>query len=201
MEYDKQWAKNLMERGTVGTLEILPEELYGLSAPAALKKTRQVAFLRGLSRRGIIADGCAIAGISRGTVGYWRDEEDWFEELYHVAIEEACDNLEAEAHRRAVEGVDEPVIYQGMPTTITDAKTGEERLLTVKKFSDPLLTLLLKGNLPDKYRENIKHDHGNGIQAGVLIVPGPIDAKSWAAAAQEQQAKYAGNSGEAVKPE
>jgi hypothetical protein len=197
IDHDKEWGRALLERSTVGRLELFEEELYGLTAPAALRKQRQVNFLRAFSRRGIVSDGCQVADISRATVSYWRDEEEWFEDLYQAAILEACDNLEAEAHRRAVEGIDEPVIWQGMPTTVKDATTGTERLLTTKKYSDPLLTLLLKGNMPEKYRENVKHDHGLGQATGVLIVPGAIDAKTWAEQAKAQQEKYAGNTGDA----
>lgn len=49
--------------------------------------------------------------------------------------------LEQEAHRRAVEGVEEPVFFQG-------------RLVAhVRKYSDTLLIVLLKANAPEKYRE------------------------------------------------
>ena len=196
MEYGKEWAKELLERGPVSTLELLPEELSGLTVAMALRLTRQVCFLRAFCRRGIALDGCAAANISRGTVDYWRADYEWFDPVYQVAILEACDGLEQEAYRRAVEGTDEPVIFQGLPTVVRDAASGLERTLTVKKYSDALLTTLLKGAMPDKYRDNVKQTHDFGGQTGVLIVPGPIDPAAWEAAAREQQAKYAGNTGE-----
>ena len=50
--------------------------------------------------------------------------------------------LEAEAHRRAVEGVEEPVgWYKGVAGG------------TVRRYSDALLIFTLKGLLPDRYRE------------------------------------------------
>lgn len=50
--------------------------------------------------------------------------------------------MEAEAFRRAVKGVLKPVFHQGKITA------------RVRQYSDPLLALLLKANLPAKYREN-----------------------------------------------
>ncbi len=193
--YSKEWARRLLEDSAVRDLTLPEEWLYGLSPATMLRLTRMVAFLRAFSRRGIMLDGCAAVKISRSAVNYWRDEE-WFEELYQAAMLEACDSLEQEAHRRAVEGIDEPVIWQGMPTIVEDAISGEKRHLTVKKYSDNLLVTLLKGNMPDKYRENVKATHNFEGQTGVLIVPAAIDPASWEKAAQAQQAQFAGNTGE-----
>ena len=56
-------------------------------------------------------------------------------------MENAADLLEEEARRRAHDGVDEPVWFQGVQCG------------TVRKYSDTLLIFLLKGAKPDKYRE------------------------------------------------
>ncbi len=194
--YSREWARGLLEESTVREL-VLPEEwLYGLSPTTMKKLTRMISFLRAFSRRGIILDGCTAVNVSRNAVLSWRDE-DWFEELYQAAALEACDSLEQEAHRRAVDGVDEPVIWQGMPTIVEDADTGDKRHLTVKKYSDNLLVTLMKGNMPEKYRENVKQTHAFEGQTGVLVVPAAVDAAAWAKVVQEQQAQYAGNVGEA----
>ena len=68
------------------------------------------------------------------------------------AREEACDALEAEARRRAVEGVRKPVYYRG------------EIVGTVKEYSDTLLIFLMKGAMPEKYRENVKIEHTGGAE-------------------------------------
>jgi len=87
------------------------------------------------------------------------------------AIEEGVDRLEAEAHRRAFVGVNEPVIYQGKMSTVTD-NAGTERPLTVKKYSDQLTVVLLKAHRKEKYSERqeltgkdggpIEHKHSLG---------------------------------------
>ena len=185
----------LHERGPVSELELVEWELDGLSASERLSIERRRLFLRAFATRGIVLEGCRAAGVSRSTVDKWREQSEWFEELYCIAIEEAADRIEAEAIRRAVDGYDEPVIYQGMPTTVVDPVTGEQRQLTVRKYSDALMALVLRGARPEKYRENHKVELEGGA-GGVLIVPGAIDPKAWAEAARAQQAKFAGNEGE-----
>lgn len=185
----------LHERGPVSELELVEWELEDLSASERLSIERRRLFLRAFATRGIVLEGCRAAGVSRSTVDKWREQSEWFEELYCIAIEEAADRIEAEAIRRAVDGYDEPVIYQGMPTTVVDPVTGEQRQLTVRKYSDALMALVLKGARPEKYRESHKVEVEGGA-GGVLIVPGAIDPKAWAEAARAQQAKFAGNEGE-----
>lgn len=184
----------LYERGTVSELELVEWELEGLTSSERLSLERRRLFLRAFAARGIVAEGCRAAGVSRDAVYHWRETSEWFEQLYLIAIEEAADRIEAEAIRRAVDGYDEPVIYQGMPTSVVDPVTGEQRTLTVRKYSDTLMAMILKGARPEKYRDNHKVELSGG-GGGVLIVPGVIDPKAWAEAAREQQAKYAGNEG------
>ena len=69
------------------------------------------------------------------------------------AREEAADTLEAEARRRAIEGVEEPVFHKG------------ERVGTVRKHSDLLLIFLLKGARPQKFRDNYQRA-GTGAPDG-----------------------------------
>ena len=54
--------------------------------------------------------------------------------------------------RRAREGVDEPVFYQG------------EHCCNVRRYSDTLLIFMLKARKPDVYREraSIQHTGANG---------------------------------------
>lgn len=184
----------LYERGPVSELELVEWELEGLSVQERMSWEKRRLFLRAFAQRGIILEGCRIAGVSRGAVEHWRETSEWFQELFLIAVEEAADRIEGEAFRRAVDGYDEPVIYQGLPTMVTDAQTGESHQLFVRKFSDPLLQTLLKGARPEKYRDNHKVDIGTS-GGGVLIVPGVIDPEAWSKAAGEQQAKYAGNDG------
>lgn len=83
-----------------------------------------------------------MAETSRSSVYRWRDQDTEFEEAFELARADAADILEAEAHRRAVEGVEKPVgWYMGEPGG------------TVREYSDTLLIFLLKGARPEKYRK------------------------------------------------
>jgi hypothetical protein len=73
-----------------------------------------------------------------------------FKALFDEAHEDALDALEEEARRRAVDGVLEPV-YQG-----------GEKVGTIRKYSDALLMLLLKGKRPDTFRERHEVTGKNG---------------------------------------
>lgn len=182
----------LLCRGPVSQLELVTWELDGLTAHERLSIERKAAFLRAFASRGIVTEGCRVAGVSSSAVRSWRENSEWFETLYQAALEEAADRIEAEAFRRAVDGYDEPVIYQGQPTYVQDAETGDQRVLTVRKYSDALMQTLLRGARPEKYRENHRVDVAGGA-GGVLIVPAAVDPESWAKAAMAQQARYAGS--------
>ena len=112
--------------------------------PAATRATDwTVPFLDALRLRGIVADACAAASVSRSTAYRRKDDDAAFAQAWQDALEDAADVMEREAFRRAVEGVDEPV-YQG-----------GEKVGVIRKYSDTLLTLMLKANRPAKYRERV----------------------------------------------
>ncbi len=66
---------------------------------------------------------------------------------FQEAMDEAADLLEAEAWRRALEGVAEPVVKGGKP--VLHPTTGEA--VMVRRYSDALLVLLLRGSKPGKF--------------------------------------------------
>lgn len=171
--------------------------LSRMTVPQRTALIKKAKFLKAFAVRGVLGDGCKSAQVSYSTVSYWREQDSWFERMLIEATFEAKDTLEAEAFRRAVEGVDDPVIFQGMVTTVFDPVTGMDKVLTVKKYSDSLLSMLLRASDPDKYRENVKVDAVHTGAVGVLVVPGVAqDVTNWAAAAKEQQAKFATATGD-----
>jgi hypothetical protein len=68
----------------------------------------------------------------------WKRDPD-FAARWADALEEACDALEAEARRRAVEGVEEPVVSAG------------KLVCTVRRYSDTLLLALLRAHRPERF--------------------------------------------------
>lgn len=92
------------------------------------------------------------AGISRKTprTKSWKEDEE-YQVAYQEALILAGENLEEEAIRRAVEGVEEPVgWFRGVAGG------------TITRYSDTLLIFLMKGNNPGKYAEFHKHSGGDG---------------------------------------
>jgi hypothetical protein len=113
-----------------------------------------------------------IAGICRRSHYDWLDNDETYAADFAAAGNEAIQNLEDEATRRAIEGVTEPVVHQGQFTypQQLDPETGKPMFdadgkpvisttpLTIRKYSDTLLIFLLKGARPEKYRDNLKVD-------------------------------------------
>ena len=95
---------------------------------------------------GNVSRACEVSGIARQSLYDWRLADPVFAKQWDDAVEFGTDQLEQEARRRAYQGVDEPVFYQG------------EECGAVRKYSDTLLIFLLKGRRPDKYRERVQID-------------------------------------------
>lgn len=115
---------------------------------------KKAAFLAAFAQLGTVTHAAKAAGVDRSAPYRWASTDDEFREAWDEAQAQATDALEREARRRAIEGVEEPVIHQGMMTMLEDPKTGEIRPLTVRKYSDTLLIFLMKGANPAKYRDN-----------------------------------------------
>lgn len=107
---------------------------------------QQAKFLTVLGNTGNVVRACREAETYPMAVYRLRKSDPEFAAAWDEAHEAAGDVLEAEAVRRATEGWDEPVFYQGVATG------------TVRKFSDALLSLLLRGAKPEKYRDRLSAD-------------------------------------------
>jgi len=117
------------------------------------------AFLRAYSGLGNITAAADKARIARQTHYDWLNISEEYAEAFKQTQLIAMDVLEDEAIRRAVEGWQEPVFYQG------------EQVATIRKYSDTLLIFLLKGNKPEKYHERAEHTGPGGSQLiGEILV-------------------------------
>ena len=116
------------------------------------KPIAQQAFLAMYRETANVTRSAKAAGINARRHYDWLARDPEYVEKFEEAYLAACDELEAEARRRAVEGVKEPV-YQG------GANVGYKR-----RYSDTLLIFLLKGHLPEKYadRKHISANVGGG---------------------------------------
>lgn len=154
-------------------------------------------YLDNLAVTGTHASASEHIGISTGTASAWRkddgfrmtieDNEYTFKELCDQALSIFADNIEREVHRRAVTGYEEPVVYKGMVMTEIDEETGLHKPVTVTKFSDRLLEIMLKGQKP-KYAGESQININAGENSGVLVVPAAVDQDSWSEQIKKHQA-------------
>ena len=123
-------------------------------------------FLRELRVHGLINTAATAAGVTRRRVDRERETNAEFEYAMDDALEESADALELEARRRAVEGVEKGVYFQG--TLIT----------TEQVYSDGLLTTLLKAKRADEFAERKQITGAGGKPLTVVVRSfGPADAK------------------------
>lgn len=121
----------------------------GGKARPRTKRTDRVkeAFLTSLRETCNISEAARTAGIGRRTAYEWKAADEAFAADWDEAEQEAADKLEREAWRRAVEGTDKPVTFQGAITA------------TYKEYSDRMLELLLKAHRPDKFKDRVANEH------------------------------------------
>ena len=119
----------------------MAQKLTAKQEAPPLSHAKKAAFLAALSETGNVSKAAEASGINRRSHSRWLQEDDEYRVATAEALDAAADKLEEEARRRAHDGFDEPVYYQG------------EVCGTVRKYSDTLLIFLLKGARPDKYRE------------------------------------------------
>jgi hypothetical protein len=109
----------------------------------------QSVFLKHLCERANVSCASKAARISRKTVYAKRNTDPLFKTAWDDALDEACDHLEEEARRRAVEGTNKPIFYRGQVVG------------HIREYSDTLLIILLKAHRPEKYRENTRNENWN----------------------------------------
>lgn len=97
-------------------------------------------YLEELASCGVMIQAADKAGVSTQTVRDHRKLDTDFDELVDVALQRYRQMLHGEAHRRAVDGVDEPVI---------GGRNKDEVVCYVRRYSDRLLELMLKRHDPE----------------------------------------------------
>ena len=74
------------------------------------------AFLQALAATGVVAAACRAAGVSSTTVYQRKRTDADFATMWDNAMEDAADEMEIEARRRAIDGVEEPIVHKGQFT-------------------------------------------------------------------------------------
>jgi len=152
-------------------------------------------FLQALGEVPVVSHAAKAAGIDRTTAYSARETDEAFAKAWDDAMEQGVDEAEAEAFRRAVQGHEEPVVYKGhiaplmapvfcdlsgMP--VIDEITGTQKWapvlddqgrpvpLTVRKHSDALLTVILKGRRKKVYAEKTEVEHSGAVDVATTLM-------------------------------
>lgn len=104
-----------------------------------LPESKYELFLEMLGICGIPNQACELAGVHRSTMFKRKKEDELFAARWEDARRQAVEVLEAEARRRAIDGIDKPYYYKGKVVGV------------LKERSDRLLEFMLAGMAPKKY--------------------------------------------------
>lgn len=118
-------------------------------------RMRQRALIEAYPEVGLITKASEVAGVSRNAHYHWIKKYPRYRRKFDDAEARFVEKLEAECDRRAVEGVDEPVFYEG------------KECGTRKRYSDTLLMFRLKKLRPNEYREKERGD--TNVAVGVKV--------------------------------
>ena len=139
-----------------------PVERYESLFPG-ITHNKKRAFLAAFAEVGTVTRAAEISGVCRKSHTNWLKSDSDYADAFALAEQQACDRLEQEARRRAVEGVDKPVYQRGVKVGV------------VREYSDTLLIFLMKGAMPEKYKDRVSQefsgrlDHNNVSLAGLTV--------------------------------
>lgn len=132
------------------------------------RKAKQELILATLGKCGSVKQACKIAHVDRKTFYNWKKSSKTFSDAAGVAIEEGNDEIDDEIVRRAIEGIEEPLVSMGNVVydeeLVFDAcgkpeldakgnqRTKRGARIVHRKYSDGLLLALAKSRMK-KYRD------------------------------------------------
>jgi hypothetical protein len=153
------------------------------------RKEKQALFLTALGKCASIKQAALVAGVSRATVYRWQQSSATFRAAVEEANKEANDTIDDEIVRRAIEGIEEPLVSMGKLVFLEEPLLDEDEKplldeknrpilrivgqVKVRKYSDPLLLALAKSRMK-KYRDRVDLDlleQINEQTGGALQIP------------------------------
>lgn len=130
-------------------------------------------FLESVRRTGLVAKSARAAGTDSKRIKNECERDKEFGTEFQEALTLYAETVQEELHRRAMEGVEETVYFQGVPCG------------TKTNYSDALLTTLVKAKSPE-FREKLSVD--TTIHGGVLLtLPQAPTQKAWLETANPAQ--------------
>ena len=125
------------------TVAFTPAGYYGDGSRDELTERKKSAFLEAFRAQGIVYRAAATAGVDRGTIWRWRQDDPEFDRACKAALEDSTDTLETSLYERAL-------TEKGMPGVIAalaslKARRPErwnEKLMVVRPEGDPAVEAL-----------------------------------------------------------
>jgi hypothetical protein len=125
-------------------------------------------FLDALGSTGCsVRQACKRSGINRTLADSLRIRVPAFTEAWDQVFEEVTDSLEEAGLKRAVDGVEEDVYFQGM-------KVGKKRV-----YSDSLLAMMLQGRRPGVYKQRTAAELTGKDGAPIAQITANMDASEF----------------------
>lgn len=125
-----------------------------------IRHPKKRMFLMAYSQVGNVLQAAKLSKVNRGSHYTWIESDPDYAAAFSEARQAYGERLEAEMLRRAVEGVDRPVFWRGK-------QVGE-----IREFSDVLLIFALRANMPWKYCDRRRVEHGGAGGDSIRIDAG-----------------------------
>ena len=149
-----------------------------------IRHPKKRAFLAAMGNTASVLRAADIAGIDRSSHYIWLKKNPDYAAAFEIAKMRGVDVLEAEAVRRAHEGVTKPIFHGGKRAidvvqnpdgSIKPEETGKPIGIPAaeREYSDTLLIFLLKGRNPAVFGDRLKQEHSGseGQPIPVIIMP------------------------------
>ena len=149
-----------------------------------IRHPKKRAFLAAMANTASVSRAAEIARMDRDNHYLWLKKDPDYAAAFEIAKMRGVDVLEAEAVRRAHEGVTKPIFHGGKRAidvvqnpdgSIKRDETGKPIGIpaAVREYSDTLLIFLLKGRNPAVFGDRVKQEHSGseGKPIPVIVLP------------------------------
>lgn len=149
-----------------------------------IRHPKKRAFLAAMENTASVSRAAEIARMDRDNHYLWLKKDPDYAAAFEIAQMRGLDVLEAEAVRRAHEGVTKPIFHGGKRAidvvqnpdgSIKRDETGKPIGIpaAVREYSDTLLIFLLKSRNPKVFGDRLKQEHSGseGKPIPVIVMP------------------------------
>lgn len=145
-----------------------------MGATPAQTDAKKAAFLAAFEGCGTIRGAAAASGVADTTHYAWLEKDAEYFTRFEAAQRKSAKAMEAEARRRAIEGV-RRLKFDKNGEPLIDPATGEPYVEV--QYSDTMLIFLLKCNDPAKFGDKVEQTHKGDADNPVSIYQLPDNGR------------------------